>query len=56
MPSMDGDASSLSSLQWGHLSLEVVIQAGWGRNPEAEYLLQWGHLSLEVVMSALHQG
>src|SRR5690606_1890325 len=36
-------------LQWGHLSLEVVMVVGY-RNLEELAQLQWGHLSLEVVM------
>src|SRR5690554_1707889 len=38
-----------SPLQWGHLSLEVVIVRGYPfRWHDGE--LQWGHLTLEVVI------
>src|SRR5690606_4821648 len=37
------------SLQWGHLSLEVVISGASWPWPNRRWL-QWGHLSLEVVM------
>ena len=43
---------ALTVLQWGHLSLEVVIFDGDVGIGGSEWL-QWGHLSLEVVMGCL---
>src|SRR5690606_12809354 len=39
-------------LQWGHLSLEVVIYVAYFKLING-FELQWGHLSLEVVITAL---
>src|SRR5690606_6936764 len=39
-------------LQWGHLSLEVVMPAGCLRDTPPRRL-QWGHLSLEVVIPSM---
>ena len=38
-------------LQWGHLSLEVVIREVALEHKTTNKVLQWGHLSLEVVIS-----
>src|SRR5690606_25975153 len=38
-------------VQWGHLSLEVVIYPVRVRLDKGYSVLQWGHLSLEVVMT-----
>ena len=43
-------ASSRPLLQWGHLSLEVVMAKRFAEAMRLE-LLQWGHLSLEVVIT-----
>src|SRR5690606_1208442 len=45
-----GDPILEITLQWGHLSLEVVMPAGCLRDTPPRRL-QWGHLSLEVVIS-----
>src|SRR5690606_22356087 len=45
-------ASGSSVLQWGHLSLEVVMQLA-SRLEALGAALQWGHLSLEVVIIRL---
>src|SRR5690606_24255682 len=48
-PTARQDRGGPVALQWGHLSLEVVmLMAADGYSRRAR--LQWGHLSLEVVM------
>src|SRR5690606_24350727 len=51
-PSQKSMAHIAVTLQWGHLSLEVVMDKSSGPMPP-HLPLQWGHLSLEVVMTGV---